>query len=173
MLRIAVVSLIDRMWSKKRLPKFEPPARGNELLLELLQNLAPKDDNQCALKAQDLNIAFAVGQTRWLQYAQMNNSIPVPILMILESLPHYRKVSRVAAAQARSSKIDEAIYVCNLLEAAGLPVNLVDLSTKESSSTLAQPSSSDCLLTPAAEIAAHHPQGRCRACWPMAMPMPS
>jgi Bacterial regulatory helix-turn-helix protein, lysR family len=28
-------------------------------------------------------IEFTVGETRWLQYAQMNNSIPAPILMIL------------------------------------------------------------------------------------------
>jgi hypothetical protein len=83
MLRTSVVSSLDRMWSKKRLTKFEPPARGNEVLLELLQDLAPKDDNQRTLKAQALNIAFAVGETRWLQYAQMNNSIPAPILMIL------------------------------------------------------------------------------------------
>jgi hypothetical protein len=83
MLRTAVVGSIDRMWSKKRFTKFEPPARGNELLLELIQNLTPTDDNQRALKAQALNIAFAVGETRWLQYAQMNNSIPAPILLIL------------------------------------------------------------------------------------------
>jgi uncharacterized protein (UPF0261 family) len=66
---------------------------------------------------------------------------------------------RAWVAATLDTKIDEAIYVCNLLEAAGLPVNLVDLSTKESSSTLARPPSSNCLLTPAAEIAAHHPQG--------------
>ena len=82
-LRTSVVSAIDRMWTKTRRTKFEPPARGNEVLLDLLQNLAPRDDNQRALKAQALTIAFAVGETRWLQYAQMNNSIPSPILIIL------------------------------------------------------------------------------------------
>lgn len=66
---------------------------------------------------------------------------------------------RAWVAATLDTKFDEAIYVCNLLEAAGLPVNLVDLSTKESSFTLARPPSSNCLLTPAAEIAAHHLQG--------------
>jgi hypothetical protein len=85
MLRAAVVRSLDRIWSKKRLrlTKLEPPARENERLLDLIQDLAPKDENQRALKTQALDIAFTVGETRWLQYAQMNNSIPAPILMIL------------------------------------------------------------------------------------------
>jgi hypothetical protein len=52
-------------------------------LLDLIQGLAPKDENQRALKSQALNIAFTVGETRWLQYAQMSNSVPAPILMVL------------------------------------------------------------------------------------------
>jgi hypothetical protein len=84
-LRTAVVNSLDRIWSKKRLAttKLEPPSRGNEQLLVLIQGLAPRDDTQRALKSQALNIAFTVGETRWLQYAQMNDSVPVPILMIL------------------------------------------------------------------------------------------
>src|SRR5215471_2108450 len=58
------------------------------------------------------------------------------------------------------TKIDEALYVCDLLEAAGVPVNLVDLSTKSppSASNLRPPSSTR-ILTSAVEVAAHHPQG--------------
>ena len=58
------------------------------------------------------------------------------------------------------TKIDEALYVCDLLEAAGVPVNLVDLSTKSppSASNRRAPSSTR-ILTSAAEIAAHHPKG--------------
>jgi hypothetical protein len=84
-LHTALASTIDRLWSKDRSrpTKLEPPARGNELLLDRIQELAPKDDNQRMLKSQALNIAFEVGETRWLQYAQMNVSIPTPILMIL------------------------------------------------------------------------------------------
>ena len=63
-------------------------------------------------------------------------------------------------AATLDTKIDEAFYVCDLLEAAGLPVRLADLSTKESSYApikARQPSS--ILLTSASEIAAHHPKG--------------
>jgi Protein of unknown function (DUF4239) len=85
MLRNAVVSTLDRLWSEKSLKssKLAPPSRGNELLLDLIQELAPKDDGQRMLKTQALTIAFNVGETRWLQYAQMNNSLPAPILMML------------------------------------------------------------------------------------------
>ena len=33
-------------------------------------------------------------------------------------------------AATLDTKVDEALYVCDVLEAAGVPVNLVDLSTK-------------------------------------------
>ena len=66
---------------------------------------------------------------------------------------------RAWVAATLDTKIDEAMYVCNLLEAVGLPVNLADLSTKGTSSPLARPSSSTRLLTSATEIAAYHPQG--------------
>src|SRR5215467_15527006 len=64
-------------------------------------------------------------------------------------------------AATLDTKMDEALYVCDLLEAAGVPVNLVDLSTKAppSASDLARPPSSTRILTSAAEIAAHHPKG--------------
>jgi uncharacterized protein (UPF0261 family) len=66
---------------------------------------------------------------------------------------------RAWVAATLDTKLEEALYVCDLLEAAGLPVNLADLSTKERSSTTAQLSSSTRLLTRSAEIAAYHPSG--------------
>jgi len=67
--------------------------------------------------------------------------------------------TRAWVAATLDTKSDEAMYVCDLLEAAGLAVNLADLSTTASSSILARPASSNCVLTSAAEIGAHHPQG--------------
>ena len=67
---------------------------------------------------------------------------------------------RAWVAATLDTKFDEAFYACDLLEAAGLPVHLADLSTKESSYApikARQPSPS--LLTSASEIAAHHPKG--------------
>ena len=68
---------------------------------------------------------------------------------------------RAWVAATLDTKIDEARYVCHLLEAAGLAVHLADLSTKEpsSSSTVSRLSSSTLHLTSAAEIAAHHLKG--------------
>jgi uncharacterized protein (UPF0261 family) len=66
---------------------------------------------------------------------------------------------RAWVAATLDTKLDEAMYVCNLLEAAGVRVNVADLSTTGNSPALARLSSSSCLLISAAEIAAHHPQG--------------
>lgn len=62
---------------------------------------------------------------------------------------------RAWVAATLDTKGDEAEYICGLLEAAGLPVTLVDLSTKVpvSASTWSRK------LVSAAEIAKHHPQG--------------
>src|SRR6516225_8112742 len=64
-------------------------------------------------------------------------------------------------AATLDTKIDEALYVCHLLDAAGLPVHLVDLSTKEppSDSMVSRLASSTLQLTSAAQIAAHHERG--------------
>jgi hypothetical protein len=85
MIRTSVVNTLDNIWSKSRtrLSKLEPPVRGNEVLLDLIQELAPTTDNQRELKSQALSLAFTVGEIRWLQYAQMTNSLPTPILVIM------------------------------------------------------------------------------------------
>jgi uncharacterized protein (UPF0261 family) len=67
---------------------------------------------------------------------------------------------RAWVAATLDTKIDEAFYVCELLAAAGLPVHLADLSTKESSyAPIKARQPSPILLTSASEIAAHHPKG--------------
>jgi uncharacterized protein (UPF0261 family) len=66
---------------------------------------------------------------------------------------------RAWVAATLDTKMDEAMYVCSLLEAVGLPVTVADLSTTGISSALAPQSSSTRLLIPAAEIAAYHQQG--------------
>jgi len=69
--------------------------------------------------------------------------------------------NRAWVAATLDTKIDEALYVCHLLDAAGLPVHLADLSTREppSNSIVSRLSSSTLQLTSAAEIAVHHPKG--------------
>jgi len=66
---------------------------------------------------------------------------------------------RAWVAATLDTKLDEAEYVCGLLETAGLPVTLADLSTKEPDSP-APHSPPRRKQISAAEIAAHHPQGQ-------------
>jgi uncharacterized protein (UPF0261 family) len=58
-------------------------------------------------------------------------------------------------AATLDTKSDEAIYVCTLLEAAGVPVALADLSTSGSS----VPAATRIHFSPE-DIAAYHPQSR-------------
>jgi hypothetical protein len=55
--------------------------RHKELLLDKIQELSPKDDNQKTMKAQASNLAIQMVQVRWLMFAQ--SSAPVPKLLLL------------------------------------------------------------------------------------------
>ena len=66
---------------------------------------------------------------------------------------------RAWVAATLDTKLKEAEYVCGLLEAAGLPVTLADLSTKGLAVGHASPMSPTRKHVSAAEIAAHHPHG--------------
>jgi len=66
---------------------------------------------------------------------------------------------RAWVAATLDTKLEEAEYVCGLLEAAGLPVTLADLSTKSPVASCATHSTPGRKQVSAAEIAAHHPLG--------------
>ena len=57
--------------------------RDRELLYDGIQGLAPSTDDQRFAKAHALDIAFAVGQTRWLMVEQRTNSVARPLLIVL------------------------------------------------------------------------------------------
>src|SRR5437762_3675128 len=57
------------------------------------------------------------------------------------------------------TKLDEAEYLCGLLEAAGVAVALADLSTSGSPAIIARPTTSYVQVS-AEEIAAHHAHGK-------------
>jgi uncharacterized protein (UPF0261 family) len=65
---------------------------------------------------------------------------------------------RAWVAATLDTKLDETEYVAALLEAAGLPVTVADLSTKTPNAAPALQSAARRHIS-AAEIAAHHPQG--------------
>ena len=68
--------------------------------------------------------------------------------------------NRAWVAATLDTKGAEAEYVCGLLEAAGLPVALADLSTSGHSPNPAAVSAFDRVLISPADIAAHHPQAQ-------------
>jgi len=66
---------------------------------------------------------------------------------------------RVWVAATLDTKNEEAEYLCGLLEAAGLAVTLADVSTSGNFADVGR-STSGVIRISAAEIAAHHPQGK-------------
>jgi hypothetical protein len=56
---------------------------SREFVIDDIQKLSPKDDNQRALKAQASNLAVQMGQTRWLMFAQNTVPVPKPLLIVL------------------------------------------------------------------------------------------
>jgi hypothetical protein len=54
---------------------------GGELIMDKIQELSPKNDNQTNMKMQASNLAIQTGQIRWLMFAQ--NSVPVPKILLL------------------------------------------------------------------------------------------
>jgi hypothetical protein len=66
--------------SSKAYSTIKSGARVAEGLIDKIQDLSPKDDNQRSLKAQALSMAFQLGQMRWLMFEQ--NTVPVPRLLL-------------------------------------------------------------------------------------------
>ena len=54
-----------------------------EVILDKIELLSPKDDNQRALKAQATNLAIQIGQIRWLIFEQKTIPVPRPLLLML------------------------------------------------------------------------------------------
>jgi hypothetical protein len=85
LLRNLVAGVLDRTWSRDRVNRsgLAAPPIYAESLIDKIQALSPKDEAQRSMKAQALSVAWVVGQTRWLQYAQQAVSISMPLLVTL------------------------------------------------------------------------------------------
>ncbi|MCJ9700136.1 DUF4239 domain-containing protein [Bradyrhizobium sp. SHOUNA76] len=87
LLRRSVVVLADRMWREKRAEvaqaaPFEASAASDAFFTKL-QQLSPQNDAQRSLQARAVQIATDLAQTRLLLFAQTNNSIPMPFMVVL------------------------------------------------------------------------------------------
>jgi len=87
LLRRGVVILADRLWrenssdSTKATP-FEASA-ASEAFYAKLQELSPKNDSQRSLQSRAIQLSTDIAQTRLLLFAQTENSIPMPFLVVL------------------------------------------------------------------------------------------
>lgn len=82
-LRHAVQGALDHLWARDDRMPAEPAHAQNEALYDSILELTPKDDPQRLLKTQATNLAFQLGQTRWLMFQQQSVSIPTPLLVIV------------------------------------------------------------------------------------------
>ena len=86
LLRRGIVVLADRMWQKNsevaKANPFEASAASDAFFAKL-QQLSPQNDSQRSLQARAIQIATDIAQTRLLLFAQTNNSIPMPFLVVL------------------------------------------------------------------------------------------
>jgi hypothetical protein len=87
LLRRGVVVLADRMWRENssdvaKARPFEASTASDAFFVKL-QQLSPPNDLQRSLQSRAIQIATDIAQTRLLLFAQTNNSIPMPFLVVL------------------------------------------------------------------------------------------
>jgi len=83
-LRVTVTAMMAHDGSRNRLEKLgqAAPVRG-EVVFDKLEDLVPHTDGQRELLSQAKSLAIALGQTRWLLFAQSGTSISTPFLVIV------------------------------------------------------------------------------------------
>jgi hypothetical protein len=87
LLRNSVDALTNRIWQEKGsvLANAEPfeASAAAEAFYSKLQQLSPKDDAQRSLQSRAMQISTDLAQTRLLLFAQRENTIPMPFLVVL------------------------------------------------------------------------------------------
>jgi len=87
LMRPVIAQLADRIWRENaagsaRPAPFESSSTG-EAFYQKLQQLVPKDDAQRSNKDRAIQASTELAQTRLLLFAQSDNSIPTPFLVVL------------------------------------------------------------------------------------------
>jgi hypothetical protein len=67
--------------SSKTFSDIKSGASVGEMIVDKVQMLSPRDDNQKFLKEQCLNLQLQLGQIRWLMFAQ--NTVPFPKFLLI------------------------------------------------------------------------------------------
>ena len=87
LLRRGTAILADRMWRENssdaaKAAPFEA-SDASEAFYAKLQELSPQNDSQRSLQARAIQVSTDIAQTRLLLFAQTDNSIPMPFLVVL------------------------------------------------------------------------------------------
>ncbi len=82
-LRRAGERSLEMIWPQNgQAPQLQPAANG-EVLYDMLEAVAPKNDEQRGLKTQALQLTIEILKTRWLLFEQSGSSISTPFLVVL------------------------------------------------------------------------------------------
>lgn len=84
-LRSNVVQSLERIWPEDRSKhsELDPTKSKSEFVYDMIQDLSPTTDTQRSLQARALNMAFDIGQKRMLMFAQQDNSMSLPLLVVI------------------------------------------------------------------------------------------
>ena len=85
MLQRSVAAVIEQFWpvNRARPAAIDRKASSVESIYDSIQRLVPHNEVQRSLQAQASAIAFDLGRTRVLLFAQTDSSIPAPFLVVL------------------------------------------------------------------------------------------
>lgn len=121
LLRVVVVSNLDRLWPQEHSRATEPvgPVTGSDVLYQRIQALTPKSDTQRSLQAQATSLVMSIGEIRWLMYAQAANAISKPMLSILVFWLTVIFISFGLSAPANAT-VTTALLVCGLSVSASV-----------------------------------------------------
>ena len=85
LLRSEMTRVVGALWSDEPKPSSQPVAfsSAGQLFYDRLVNLSPSTEAQRSAKSHALDLAFALGQTRWLIVAQESSYASRPVLGVL------------------------------------------------------------------------------------------
>jgi hypothetical protein len=86
-MRPAIITMTERIWRQNvshlgNAAPFEA-SHASEAFVEMLQELSPKNEAQRSLKDRAIQTITEIAKTRFLLFAQADNSIPMPFLAVL------------------------------------------------------------------------------------------
>jgi hypothetical protein len=82
-LRQSLIRTLEHMHSKNHGGSQVEPSTSSETLFDKIQGLSAADDAQRTILSQASGLVIGLGQTRWLMYEQRNNSVSLPLLIVL------------------------------------------------------------------------------------------